>query len=148
MKTILFLCSANYYRSRFAEHFFNHLAERRQVPWRADSCGLDVERWGDIGDISHFAAEALEERGIPLDRPLRRPRQVCLDDFGEADLVVAVKEAEHRAMMTAQFPQWANRIEYWQIDDLDCATPDDALPELESRISDLVDRLAEESEAA
>ena len=49
MSTVLFLCSANYYRSRFAEHFFNWLAEINGMPWRADSRGLMVGGWGNIG---------------------------------------------------------------------------------------------------
>ena len=33
---VLFLCTGIYYRSRFAEHFFNWLAETDGLPWRAD----------------------------------------------------------------------------------------------------------------
>jgi protein-tyrosine phosphatase len=36
MKQVLFLCSANYYRSRFAEHLFNWLAERSVFDNRHD----------------------------------------------------------------------------------------------------------------
>jgi hypothetical protein len=34
MKQVLFLCSGNYYRSRFAEHLFNWLAPKASLPWR------------------------------------------------------------------------------------------------------------------
>ena len=37
MKQVLFLCSGNYYRSRFAEHLFNWLAAKVNLSWRADS---------------------------------------------------------------------------------------------------------------
>jgi protein-tyrosine phosphatase len=70
-------------------------------------------------------------------------------DLANSDLVVAVKEAEHRPMMMAQFPLWANQIEYWHIDDIDCAPPDDALAALEQKIRELTQRLcALESAAA
>lgn len=36
-ETVLFLCTGNYYRSRFAEIYFNALAAQRGSPWRADS---------------------------------------------------------------------------------------------------------------
>ena len=42
---VLFLCTGNYYRSRFAEELFNHLAIQRGLAWRADSAGLEVEKW-------------------------------------------------------------------------------------------------------
>ena len=49
MKLVLFLCSANFYRSRFAEHVFNWLAGQEGLQWKADSRGLAVGHWGDLG---------------------------------------------------------------------------------------------------
>jgi protein-tyrosine phosphatase len=46
VKTILFLCTGNYYRSRFAEELFNHHAERAGLYWVAQSRGLALETWG------------------------------------------------------------------------------------------------------
>src|SRR5207249_1727138 len=42
MPSILFVCTGNFYRSRFAEAVFNHYAKQRQSPWRAFSRGLAV----------------------------------------------------------------------------------------------------------
>jgi hypothetical protein len=39
-KIMLFLCTGNYYRSRFAELLFNHLAKQRGLDWQATSRGL------------------------------------------------------------------------------------------------------------
>ncbi|MFX7063749.1 hypothetical protein ABTH87_19020, partial [Acinetobacter baumannii] len=39
MKKILFLCTGNYYRSRYAEEIFNHAARRKGLRWRAFSRG-------------------------------------------------------------------------------------------------------------
>ena len=69
-------------------------------------------------------------------------------DLGISDLVIAVKEAEQRATMTAQFPLWEDRIEYWHIDDIDCAPLDEALPVLEQTIRELVERLRNSEAAA
>jgi hypothetical protein len=43
-KTVLFLCTGNYYRSRFAEVLFNSVAERMELPWKALSKVLALER--------------------------------------------------------------------------------------------------------
>ena len=43
MREILFLCTGNYYRSRFAEVLFNHLARESGVKAHAASRGLRVE---------------------------------------------------------------------------------------------------------
>ncbi len=44
MNKILFLCTGNYYRSRFAENLFNWLATKQGLDWQADSRGLALER--------------------------------------------------------------------------------------------------------
>lgn len=146
MKQVLFLCSANYYRSRFAEHLFNWLAFRADLPWRAESRGLLVGYWGQVGPIYHSTLEALRRHGVPVDGDHRDPLQLTQIDLETADLVVAVKELEHRPLMAKQFPSWEDRVEYWHIDDLDCAQPEEALPLLEERVKTLVDRLAGASE--
>jgi len=38
-QTVLFLCTGNYYRSRFAEFLFNALAAEAGVDWVAESAG-------------------------------------------------------------------------------------------------------------
>jgi protein-tyrosine phosphatase len=140
-KRVIFVCSANYYSSRYAEHYFNWLAQQEKLPWQADSRGLMVGTWGNIGPISRHTTEALQRRGILQDEQHRDPKPLTLADLAEADLVVAVKEAEHRAMMAKQFPLWKDRIEYWHVDDLDCAESHAALPHLERQIHALVERL-------
>ncbi len=40
MKTVLFLCTGNYYRSRYAEILFNAKAEIMELEWKAVSRGL------------------------------------------------------------------------------------------------------------
>jgi protein-tyrosine phosphatase len=141
-KTVVFICTANYYRSRFSEYLFNALAKESNLQWRATSRGLKT--WivaANEGPLSEFTAYRLTAMGVPFDGE-RFPIQLSEIDLEDADLVIAIKEAEHRAMMVEQFPAWANRIEYWHVDDLDCATPDEALPILQSCIEALVNRLA------
>lgn len=147
MKRVLLLCSGNYYRSRFAEHLFNWLAEQEGLDWQADSRGLKVGYWGNIGPISNYTVDALKERGIPASGEHRDPKPLTLADLAKSDLVVAVKEAEHRAMMAEQFPLWKDQVEYWHVDDLDCAQPEEALPCLEEKVRELVDGLRAKSEA-
>jgi len=146
MKQLLFLCSGNYYRSRFAEAVFNHLAIQRNLPWRAFSRGLAI--WMAEGDLSVFTEEALQQRGI--DRSLTGPTRVRLSepDLQRAHKIIAVKEAEHRPMMREQFPAWEHRVDYWTIDDLDFAQPEEALPLLEALVHQLATELAGETHHA
>jgi protein-tyrosine phosphatase len=142
---VLFLCSGNYYRSRFAEYLFNSLAESSGLAWGADSRGLCVGCADNIGPISRYAIERLHALGISINSP-RFPSQVEELDLAGSALVIALKEAEHRPMVARMFPTWENRVEYWHIDDLDCAEPEDALSALEDEIRSLVGRLEQDGE--
>ena len=42
------------------------------------------------------------------------------------------------------FPKWAGVVEYWNIHDLDCATPEESLPHLLRSVHGLLDRLEAE----
>jgi protein-tyrosine phosphatase len=148
MNTVLFLCTGNYYRSRFAEHFFNWLAGQKGLPWRADSRGLAVGRCGNIGPISRYTVEALRQYGISVDGEQRNPRKLTLADLANSDLVIAVKEAEHREMMREQFPLFVDQVEYWHVDDLDCAGPEETLSALAENVRMLMAGLSGQESAA
>lgn len=136
---VLFICSGNYYRSRFAEILFNYLATDIQLDWRAFSRGFKPGPHNP-GKISPFTLEALDERAIPPGE-IAEPTQISEADLENAILSIALKEAEHRPFMEKDFPAWADRITYWHIDDVDYATPQEALPQIEQLVRELVDRL-------
>jgi protein-tyrosine phosphatase len=142
LKRVLFLCSGNYYRSRFAELLFNHLAAANGVAYRADSAGL----WRDChthnpGPLSPHTIAALREREVPLPAALRAPRDVTKADLVGADIVIAVKETEHRPLVSERFPELLDRVEFWHVDDVGDAPPSVALPILERHVRELVQRL-------
>lgn len=142
-RTVLFLCTGNYYRSRHAEVVFDHHARAAGLPWRATSRGLAVELGvNNLGPISKATAARLAALGIPHEPYVRLPIPVAEDDLKGAHLVVALKEAEHRPLMTERWPGWVERVEYWAVHDLDAATPEEALPEIEALVRHLVTRLA------
>lgn len=148
MQTILFLCTGNYYRSRYAEIVFNWHAARQGLAWRADSRGLDPNP-GNTGPMSRNTIAALQQLGIPHEPHLRMPRVASDDDFAAADHVVAVKQDEHLPLLERLFPQWVERVEFWHVHDVDCCGPEETLPHLDREIAALLARLkAAKSEPA
>ena len=142
MKTVLFLCTGNYYRSRYAEIYFNWLAAKSNLEWRADSRGLAVELGHhNIGLISPFTLQRCEFRGIPVAEPVRAAQQVELADFEKAALVVAMYDTEHRPFVAQKFPAWLDRIEFWQVADVHEVAPELALPAIEKQVENLIARL-------
>lgn len=142
-RTVLFLCTGNYYRSRYAEELFNHLARRARLDWEATSHALAIERGKDnVGPMAWQTIDALTIDGISPLGASRMPA-VCTHDALEAsDMVVAVKEAEHRTLLAERFPGWEDRVIYWHVHDIDVAPPDVALAELKVLTEALVQRLA------
>ncbi len=118
-KTVLFLCTGNYYRSRFAEVLFNAVAVRMGLPWRASSRGLALERGvHNVGPMAASAVQALAALGVRAgDAVTRMPAQVTADDLEGAALVVALKHAEHLPLLQERFPAWAEQVEFWHVDD-------------------------------
>jgi len=137
--TLLFLCTGNYYRSRFAEILFNHRAAALGISWRAESRGIAID-FGvcNVGPLSPHARQGLLARGIPVPAAVRLPQQLHESDLRRARRVVAVKEAEHRPLLRERFAGWENRVEYWAIDDIDCALPDTSLALLEHHVGQLL----------
>jgi protein-tyrosine phosphatase len=144
MKRVLFLCTGNYYRSRFAEIVFNWHAERRGISWRAESRGLALDACNQ-GPISRHTLAHLRSRGMLSDACERHPIAVADADFAAATHVIAVKEAEHRPLVERRFQKWRDRVEYWEVHDLDCALPGEAIPQLEKLVLQLLERLAKQA---
>ncbi|WP_026735775.1 arsenate-mycothiol transferase ArsC [Fischerella sp. PCC 9605] len=144
MKKILFLCTGNYYRSRFAEHLFNWIAAKQGLEWQVVSRGLALERGIDnIGAISQYAIEALKQRGVTLLENERFPQQVLEEDFHAVDMVIALDELEHRPLVLERFPKWLDRVEYWLIHDIDKTSASEALGKLEKHLLQLIEKLTQ-----
>ena len=90
-KTVLFLCTGSDDLSRLAETRFNAVAGRMGLPWRATSV-----RAGDDG--------------------ARAPVQVTTEDLERADRVVVLKQDEHLPLVRERFPAWAEKGEFWHVD--------------------------------
>ena len=118
--TVLFLCTGNYFRSRFAEILFNAVAAKMSLRWRASSRGLALERGvNNVGPMEVSAVNALEARGLRAVAEFGRfPIQATVEDFEAAHWIVALKEAEHLPLLKERFPAWAEKVEFWQVDDV------------------------------
>ena len=137
-RTVLFLCTGDYFRIRFAEILFNSVAGKMGLPWKASSKGLALERGvNNVGSMAVSAVNALEAMGVrTADAVARVPMQATVDDFALADWIVALKQAEHLPLMQERFPAWVEKVEFWHVDDAP-----EALGLIEQEVMRLVARI-------
>lgn len=136
MRRVLFVCSGNFYRSRFAEAVFNHEARLSGLGWTAFSRGIRPHL--SEGNLSPEAERALVSRGITIEDTPGPPTKLVTEDLMAASLVVAVHRAEHEAPLLTKFGTWARQVEYWDIPDVHELPSADALPRLEDKVAGVV----------
>ena len=99
-------------------------------------------RTGDVPDLL-----AVPGAAIPLRRAGRVVQRAVL--VAAAPAAVSALEhpdpgldvAEHRPVLVARFPEWADRVVYWNIHDVDVAPPSETLPIIERAVADLLEDL-------
>lgn len=144
-KIVLFLCTGNYYRSRFAELLFNHLAKQRDLDWQATSRGLALESGvNNVGPISQHTLAGLAARNVALVAEVRRPRALNESDLAGAHHIVAVNRTEHLPILERKFPRCVEQVEFWHVHDCDFANPEEALAQIERSVLGLINRCASE----
>ncbi len=139
---VLFICTGNYYRSRFAEILFNTLAREAHLGWIAESRGIAPERVAGSRPISLDAVRGLVSRGINTETAHRYPEKVREHDLMTARLVIGLNEIEHRWYLEENFPAWKSEVEYWHIEDVGLIPVEDALSEIEDLVRGLIVRLS------
>ncbi len=140
---LLFLCTGNYYRSRFAELLFNAQAVAVSLAWRAESRGIALELGVDNrGPISAYTLAGLQARGIVLEPTVRYPRQVCEADLVRAERIIALDGTEHRPLLVHRFPHWVERVEFWHVPDVPRAPVAQALAAIDTQVHTLIHALS------
>ena len=146
-REVLFLCTGNYYRSRFAEMYFNARAAQVGIKWRAVSRGIAAELGAGLpGPVSPLVIDRLAVLGLGSAADMRAPLQLQEEDLAAADLVIALDEKEHRPLMRQRFAAWAERIIYWDVPDAHLLNTEDALARIADRVNALLQQLGSGSQ--
>jgi len=137
---ILFVCTGNYYRSRFAEILFNSLSEKQQLNYHAFSKGLRLSK-NNKGPISKHCIAFFDERYPEMTYDLRMPMPFDPGDFDYYDKIILMDRSEHAPMIDKLYPGKHPELEYWDIVDDYIRAPEEVLPILEKTVIELIDEL-------
>jgi protein-tyrosine phosphatase len=136
-QVVLFICTGNYYRSRYAELFFNARCATLAADWRAESRGLQLSP-DNVGPIAQCVLDRLMARGLPLPPVTRFPIQLQEPDLARVTQIIALDEQEHSPLIAARFSQWADRITYWRVPDVNRMSSAQALDLIEREVERLI----------
>ena len=140
MYNILFVCTGNIFRSRFAEEVFNHLCKINGVDAIAFSAGLQVGRYKQR-KIYWPAMNELERLKI---EPLRSNEDsVHINDIDVSiyDQIICMDEEEHKPMVRSNELLSGFIFQYWNIVDMPKVPSDISLPRCYKKVETLIDQL-------
>jgi protein-tyrosine phosphatase len=137
-RRVIFICTGNYYRSRYAELYFN-----ARVP--ADS-GYYAASYGfrlspqNTGAIAPCLLDHLRSHQIATDQ-LRAPRQLQANELAATDHLIILDEEEHRRYVEQDLPTWRTRVTYWHVPDVNTTPVEQALTLIEREVDALLQQL-------
>ncbi len=131
-KTVLFICTANFFRSRYAEAYFNCMADWNKSPHKAISGGVSIDPL--IGPMSSYTMYRMVERGIDAKCSSPQSKRVYSGDIDAADIAICVYEKEHKPMMELLYESVENQIVYWSIPDINEISPNQSLDLVEKNV--------------
>ena len=141
MQKILFVCTANIYRSRFSEEVFNHLAMKKNISSRAFSAGLMVGNYTSR-KIYYPALKKLKLLNIT---PLRKDElSIHIDDVKLKDFnkIICMDKNEHQPMVNENKKLKNIEIDYWDIIDEPLVPSNISLPKCFSKVQDLIKNIS------
>lgn len=130
---LLFLCTGNYYRSRFAEYYFNFLTNDQ---FQVDSKGFYAWKKSNEGMISPYTLDYCAELDVPV-RKIKFPDQVETYHLEQAERIIIMDKKEHKPMMESLFPDFSERVTYWNIEDIQFQSAASQLPHLKELVEEL-----------
>lgn len=138
-RRVIFICTGNYYRSRYAEIYFN-----ARVPaysgYYAASYGFRLSPQNP-GTIAPCLLDRLRSHQSVFADQMRAPRQLQAQELTATDRVIVLDETEHRPYVEQDLPTWRTRVTYWHIPDVNDMPVEQALQLIELEVDALLRQL-------
>ena len=137
MHKVLFVCTANIFRSRFSEEVYNHFAKKLNIPSEAFSAGLRVGEY-TTRKIYTPALQQLKYYNINPSRKDDLSIHINNLDLNVYNMIICMDEVEHRPMVEMNDQLNKINIDYWNIVDEPMVSSKVSLPICFDKVKDLV----------
>ena len=143
MHKVLFVCTANIFRSRFSEEVYNHLANQKNLPTSAFSAGLKVGAYL----TRKIYQPALDKLKLLKIKPLRSNdlsihiNELTLSDYKK---IICLDKSEHKPMVEQNIKLKNIKVEYWNIIDEPMVSSNISLPKCYMKIEELIKQVSKE----
>lgn len=134
---VCFVCTGNYYRSRFAEAVFNFLSKECGESHIAKSRGLNISAADktarEYGELSPYTKNKMDDLEIPRNLTSKKRKSISKKDLDEFDIIVIMDRSEHFKMVKEFIGEDKDMIEaaknfkYWAIKDVSDWEPEETL---------------------
>ena len=137
MHRVLFVCTANIFRSRFSEEVYNHFAKKLNIPSEAFSAGLRV---GEYTTRKIYTPALQQLRNCNINPSRKDDMSVHIDDLdlNVYDMIICMDEVEHRPMVEMNDRLNKVNIDYWNIVDEPMVSSKVSLPICFDKVRELV----------
>lgn len=107
--------------------------------WQAFSRGLQIHLAPP--GLSPHTFKELSRLQIPLHHTAPERQSLTIEDLSRAHRAIALQHTEHFPMMQEQFPEYADKIEYWEVLDIEYADPSESLELIARQVHQMLDAL-------
>ena len=137
MHRVLFVCTANIFRSRFGEEVYNHFAGKLNIPSKAFSAGLRV---GDYVTRKIYRPALEQLKYFNIDPKRRDELSVHINDLDLKDYhkIICMDEEEHRPMVEMNDQLIKVKVDYWNIVDEPMVSSQISLPLCYEKVKSLI----------
>ena len=141
MHRILFVCTANIFRSRFSEEVYNHFAENLNIPSKAFSAGLRV---GDYVTRKIYRPALEQLKYFNIDPKRKDELSVHINDLDLKDYqkIICMDEEEHRPMVEINDQLMKVKVDYWDIVDEPMVSSQISLPLCYEKVKSLIEEVS------
>ena len=141
MHRVLFVCTANIFRSRFSEEVYNHFAGKLNIPSKAFSAGLRV---GDYVTRKIYRPALDQLKYYNIDPKRRDDLSVHINDLDLKDYhkIICMDEEEHRPMVQMNDHLIKVKVDYWNIVDEPMVSSQISLPLCYEKVKNLIEEVS------